>query len=361
MVLIISYILLPITDAFSEIRKVSRRQHADFMSSANSDDDSQAIAIHVRQRSNRGGRTILDVDDAGEVNVPSSSSSCNRRKAIIKGMSIMGSLMALESMGTAQPVYAAGKIVDQMNNEIITMPPPGRASEFQGVDNMYFPSWLEGEWEVTQTLVETSTPLGLKFIGGPAASLDIAAKSFEEQRSKIGIPVSLRLRWVKTKWGVCEDRLFNIRQRLDNFAGRKVVASVLYADVGGSNRASVLALGGTEADPLQTTLCYYKGPAAQKVFMLGHGDESLSDDGNQWAGFETSRSIFALTNKSTAPPVTTDSESIWTFERIDNDTVKGRLRLADFLNAQSDTLYFEARNRAVSLSDYTLELKRVAQ
>lgn len=64
---------------------------------------------------------------------------------------------------------------------------------------------------------------------------------------------------------------------------------------------------------------------------------------------------------STAPPVTTDSENIWNFERIDNDTVKGRLRLADFLNAQSDTLYFEARNRAVALSDYTLELKRVSQ
>lgn len=235
-------------------------------------------------------RRILVADGTDAVGAP----SCNRRKALFKGISIMGSAMVMEDIFTANPVNAAiasGNISDQMINEIITMPPPGRASEFQGVDNMYFPSWLEGEWEVTQTLVNTSTPLGLKFIGGPAASLDIATKSFEEQRSKIGTPVNLRLRWVKTKWGVCEDRLFNVRQRLDNFAGRKVVASVSYADVGGSNRASVLALGGTEVDPLQTTLCYYKGPAAQKIFMLGHQGEILSDDGNQWAGFETSRSV----------------------------------------------------------------------
>ena len=106
----------------------------------------------------------------------------------------------------------------------------------------------------------------------------------------------------------------------------------------------------------QTTLTYFKGPAAQKSFLTSHGAENLSE--NSWAGFEVVRSIFALTNTNTAPPITTDVEYIWKFDKIDDNTLKAKLRIAEYLNAQSDVLYFDARQRAVSLQDYTLDLKR---
>ena len=70
------------------------------------------------------------------------------------------------------------------------------------------------------------------------------------------------------------------------------------------------------------------------------------------------RSIFALTNTNTAPPITTDVEYIWKFDKIDDNALKAKLRIAEYLNAQSDVLYFDARQRAVSLQDYTLDLKR---
>ena len=137
-----------------------------------------------------------------------------------------------------------------------------------------------------------------------------------------------------------------------------MVASVSYADVGGSNRPSVLALGGTQQDPLQTTVTYFKGPAAQKSFLTSHAGEALGP--RSWTGFEVQRSIFALTNQNTAPPITTDTQLIWKLDQgEDGQTVKGRFRIAQFLNAQSDKLYFEARNRAVSIQDYTLDMKRV--
>jgi hypothetical protein len=72
------------------------------------------------------------------------------------------------------------------------------------------------------------------------------------------------------------------------------------------------------------------------------------------------RSIFALTNTNTAPPVTTDTEYIWEFEKIDDITVRGKLRIAGYLNAQSDILYFDARKRAVSLQDYTLDMRKIS-
>jgi hypothetical protein len=232
------------------------------------------------------------------------------------------------------------------------------ATELNGVDNLYFPSFMAGEWSVKQTLTGISTPLGLKFVGGPNALESIAEKSIAETRSKLNQPVQLRLQYIPTKWGVAEDRLFNARSRLDGFAGKSVVASVEYANVGGSNRQSVLALGGTEEDPLQTTVVRFKGPAAQKTFVVSHGSEQLSD--TQWAGYELDRSIFALTNQNTAPPLTTDSELIWYLERVDKDHVKAKLRIAGYLNAQSDMLYFDARNRAVSLQDYVLDMERVS-
>ena len=47
------------------------------------------------------------------------------------------------------------------------------------IDNLYYPEWLEGTWDVTQTLVKVSTPLGTKFVGGPAGSEAIAAESLK--------------------------------------------------------------------------------------------------------------------------------------------------------------------------------------
>lgn len=273
----------------------------------------------------------------------------------------MGSAAVAVFTASYSPTLASAatpSIATKFDKDILNIPAPSVATELNGVDNLYFPSFLAGEWEVTQTLVDTATPLGLKFVGGPNAVEQIAQDTMTEARKNIGKPVSLRLRYIPTKWGVGEDRLFNAKQRLDAFAGKSVVAGVDYANTSGSNRPSVLAMGGTEQDPLQTTVVRFKGPAAQKTFVISHGVESLSD--NQWAGYELDRSIFALTNQSTAPPLTTDSELIWFFEKKDKDHVQGKLRIAGYLNPQSDKLYFEARNRAVSIQDYTLEMKRIA-
>ena len=58
-------------------------------------------------------------------------------------------------------------------------------------------------------------------------------------------------------------------------------------------------------------------------------------------------------NQNTAPPVTTDSESIWVFTKIDNDTVSAKLRIASYLNAQSD--YEDYRRRLISSIGRRLE------
>lgn len=296
------------------------------------------------------------------------------RRSVLR--TIISSTVPISTLVTAttttlSPLAAEAKekmsIADRLDATELTVPPPSRATELNGVDNLYYPSWLSGTWDVTQTLIAASTPLGLKFIGGPNGSEAIAAESFKEQTKQMNVPVKLQLRFVTTKFGVAEDRIFNTRERLDSFAGRKVVSSIEYSNVGGSNRQSALALGGSEDTPLQTTFVRFKGPAAQKTFVLGHRSESYTDsesdpDKLKFAASESLRSIFALTNQNTAPPVTTDSENIWVFEKDkgDDDTIVARLRLASYLNAQSDSLYFDAKNRSVSFADYKLTFKRAA-
>lgn len=288
-------------------------------------------------------------------------SSIVRRDALLRiAGSGGGVLLSTATTSSAAAASSEGEsLMSRFATDDLVEPRPNARSELGGgVGNLYYPSWLAGEWDVSQTLADARAPLGVVFLGGPDASSKIGEATMEETRSRVGAPVRLRLRYVRTKWGVAEDRLFNARQRLDAFAGRAVVASVDYADVGGSNRASVLALGGSEDDPLQTTLTRFKGPAAQKTFVVAYGASDLSAD--EWAGYELDRAIFALTNQSTAPPVTTDTELLWQFKRINEDEVAAKLRIAEYLNAQSDKLYFDAKRRAVSLLDYDLRLKRVA-
>lgn len=284
------------------------------------------------------------------------TSNISRRSALAQGI---GGLSTAFSV-SAFPFSASANdntIASRLENNILKIPAPS-APALYGVDNLYFPSWMSGEWSVTQTLEKVSTPLGLKFIGGPNGSTQIATDTMEEAHKQIGVPVSLNLRYVSTKWGVAEDRLYNTRQRLDAFAKKSVVAQVEYADVKASNRQSVLSMGGTQEDPLQTTMVRFKGPAAQKTFCISHGAEDTSDT-NTWTSYELDRSIFALTNTNTAPPLTTDSELIWQMTRVDDTHVTAKLRIAGYLNAQSDTLYFDAKQQAVSLQDYVLDYRKV--
>lgn len=296
--------------------------------------------------------------------IPSSSSfsvePSTRRKAIKTGMlNTFGLLTTCTTM--IESAAAAPPSIDTLNKlyfetEQIKEPPPSSASELNGVDNLYFPDWMEGQWDLTQTLVNTEAPLGLKYMGGPNGDLQIAQKTMQEQILQNGVPYQLQVNFIKTKWGVAEDRLQNLKNRLNTFAKKDVVSTIGYADVGGSNRPSVLKLGGTELDPLQTTLVYFKGPLAQKTFLVGH-EESFRNS-NSWTGYELTRSIVALTNQNTSPPITADQQNIYYLERVSDTEVRGKLRLCGFLNPQQDKLYFEAKNRAVSIADYTLVFRR---
>lgn len=243
-----------------------------------------------------------------------------------------------------QPALASsastGLILSRLSDPALTLTqlPPKKG-------NPSYPIFLEGSWDVTQTLVDCSAPLGTAFMGGPNGDDRIGQASLAEARSKINIPVSLRFRFLKDPSNneVVEDRLLNTQQRLDAFAGRAVVASTVYTRDPSTNQNTAV-------------LIQYRGPAAQKIFTTGF-DRETSPDGSYCCS-ERQRSLFALTNSNTAPPISTDSELLWQFVPTSNYTVNAKLRIVGYLNP-NDRLYFDAKRRAVTLQDYSLVLQRV--
>ena len=60
------------------------------------------------------------------------------------------------------------------------------------------------------------------------------------------------------------------------------------------------------------------------------------------------------------PPITTDQEVLSEYALAADGSVAGTVRLLGYLNP-NDRLYFSAKQRAVTISDYALRLERAAQ
>jgi hypothetical protein len=260
----------------------------------------------------------------------------------------------------------------------------GRSTRDTVAPLVTYPQYLKGTWQVTQTLEQVQAPLGVQYAGGPNGIAAIGEQSIAQAKAQLSIPVSLQLRYLAVPTVasdakqdnapvvvVVEDRLFNTQQRFNSFAGKSVVARVVYA-----NEAAATA-SNNDLPTTTTTITYFKGPAAQKTFVTAHHDafaipptvnaaepQPWCSDANyaSWTGFECQRSLFALTNANTAPPIPTDSELLFSY-RLDDcrnlNHVTGRLRIASYLNPL-DSLYFAARQRAVTIQDYVLDLQKIS-
>ena len=51
-------------------------------------------------------------------------------------------------------------ISSRLDSDLLTSPPITAGTKYTGHENLYFPSWMEGEWDATQTLLSTKAPIG---------------------------------------------------------------------------------------------------------------------------------------------------------------------------------------------------------
>ena len=425
---------------------VARNEY--IISATASDDDGDDVVDSISKRNQRTG-TTSDTTVPQDLHEPAVTTTTRRKwmiGSLLTGLTTASATAASAKVATTALSTSSTELSQRLQTSILQQPTIGKTTYTSvGNDMTVYPSFMEGTWDVTQTLMNVETPIGLQYAGGPNGVLEIATKSIQESKSQIGKPVRLQLRYVpcqpKTSTNIknpspsfwtsttsttttsndnnnnalppiiLEDRLYNTRQRLNQFAGTTVVANVQYADTQSSNQKTMnelfyvdpptITIGTTPTSettvPLTTTLTYFKGPAAQKVFVLGHHDVTSipkqtpdvkdlcasSSSLPTWTGYEYQRSIFALTNGSTAPPITTDTELIYQFTPMMMDCtstttatttettstssitnhnihhIRGKLRIVGYLNP-NDKYYFDVQNRAVTIQDYTLDMERIA-
>jgi len=274
------------------------------------------------------------------------------RRSVLKDT--LAAMLGVSVLGNAQAGHAeenrVGKEIQELRTRMVASELKQLPADFRSTSDIEYPAWLEGTWQVTARFDNFSTPLGVKFLGG--SSPEINQKSSEEARSKIGSTVDYQLRFEKLGSGkVREDRLFNTEQRLNAYAKRTVVRSVEY-----------VAIDRGQATKELNTLTYYKGGLVGKSFSTRRRWSDI--DSKVFFCDECSRQLFAIKcnqavqSKTCPPPIVTDQESITEFEDLGGGLVRAHFRLLGFLNPNS-ALFFDARQEAVTISDYTLEMKRL--
>jgi len=159
---------------------------------------------------------------------------------------------------SAPPATAAPAttIADRLSMPVLQQPGVKQPSLFGGQASFYadlfFPTWMQGEWQATSTLTGFEAPLGPKFLAGPSGSrLDVAEATIRQQQSKIGSSIGpYPLKWLSIhppfsnsadskKTYVVEDRAFNTKSRLNAFAGRTVRSCIAFVGRGrGRERGS---------------------------------------------------------------------------------------------------------------------------
>lgn len=160
-----------------------------------------------------------------------------------------GAGAAVLTSGPASPAAAApSALADRFSMAVLQEPGIKQPALFGGpaglYDDVFYPTWMEGEWLATSTLTGFEAPLGAKFLAGPSGlRTDVAEATIRQQKSRLGTSVGpYPLRWLAVrppgsavgtaKAFVVEDRAFNTKSRLDAFAGRSVGSLVRILSAG---------------------------------------------------------------------------------------------------------------------------------
>eukprot|EP00419_Tripos_fusus_P007937 CAMPEP_0172678288 /NCGR_PEP_ID=MMETSP1074-20121228/15294_1 /TAXON_ID=2916 /ORGANISM="Ceratium fusus, Strain PA161109" /LENGTH=333 /DNA_ID=CAMNT_0013496299 /DNA_START=24 /DNA_END=1025 /DNA_ORIENTATION=- len=262
----------------------------------------------------------------------------------------------LGSLAGQQPAVAED-LKRRLSEKILDKLPSGFIAPW-GPRDLYYPTWMQGNWHVQAVQTDYLAPMGLQYVGNSGSTPGMAVQTLKEQQSRLGEKSEYDLAYMLSKSKhVLEDRKFNSAARINAYAGRKVVKRVEYADVPGNTREDALKNGDGPEDPLLTTLVYFKG-GAQKVFVLGFQSEE-QDSGNVWRGSQSVRTLFAAPGTG-ANPLVVDEEVLTELRRQPNGSVDARVRLIGYLNP-NDPLFFQAGNKAVTIADYSLQFSRLAE
>ncbi|CAK0814553.1 unnamed protein product [Prorocentrum cordatum] len=296
-------------------------------------------------------------DSAAGVRLLSNNIEPMRRRALLAAVGAAGGLPDAAGAKADEPgagwlfrLYSTDELgKDQLKQRLLSDELekfPTNYVDFFGPSDVIYPDWVEGRWQIQQTLAKYSAPLGKKFLGATAD------KTLAEKQQQLCKPVTFELRYVRTARGdLVEDRAFNLKSRLNALAGKQVVKEVTYAEI--PSYGPTKQSDGSD-DPQLAAVVQFEGGISQKQFITRFVTER-GDEGNVFRALVSQRVIFA-TGSGTV--VSADEEAITSLRRKPDGSIVGRLRSVGYLNPK-DELYFDAANRAVAIADYSMKLTAI--
>ena len=220
---------------------------------------------------------------------------------------------------------------------------------------LYYPAWLEGEWDVRATLLRKVYPYGTEYV--PSSSL---VEGSPRNRSEgAGNVVSSRSRYVMGAGGakggaggVIADRRYNALATSRAYRQLTPVEEVAWDPA---------------RDPTRLSLSFEAGPLGEDMRPLGARRAEVyitarrreeGGDGSTFAASERMRQVTVATGSV----VVSDTETITEYVRRGDDGAVAAQRIAVYLtpnpNSREGILWQQVGGRAVAFFDYGIEMRR---
>lgn len=206
-------------------------------------------------------------------------------------------------------------------------------------EDLIYPDWMEGTWEVTSTLIDLVAPLApeivtpgfegnYRYLNRPIAFQVKFLRRFVP--SSMTIPVRLADRQLP----VVADRAFNGLQIAQTYLGEKAVLSVK-VDFENPNR--------------QITFL----PQERQLISTVTARGSESEKSDRFVASEITKQVF----RGNFSPYLNEVETTTAYQLIESGKIKANQVTAIYLSPQ-DANYFKASDRPIALYRYQLELVR---
>jgi hypothetical protein len=234
---------------------------------------------------------------------------------------------------------------------------------------LYYPSFLFGAWNVTTTLKEKIYPFGKQFV--PSNSL--IEGSPRNRDEKVGDSASFQLHFFSTMADTAANQLtVNLGLGVPE---PKIIADRAYNAMAMSRGYRQLTpveevVWDYRNDPTRLTFLFGAAPVAEDMRPLGKRrceiyltarQSEASEDGTVFCASERSRSVTLASGVAVA----SDQETITEYKQVDEDTVVAIARISVFLtpnpNSREGVLWQQVGGNAVAFFDYTWTMKRLRE
>eukprot|EP00198_Chlamydomonas_reinhardtii_P008773 XP_001698110.1 predicted protein [Chlamydomonas reinhardtii] len=234
---------------------------------------------------------------------------------------------------------------------------PGVAWALRNEDRqLYYPAWLEGEWEVTARFAAASFPQGRQLLGRtvPGVLKGSMTVALPDVGAAMDNDVRYRVRFERDPLGggrVVADRVFNAKELMDAFYGMAVTRRVEYDPRNPTRMTLVWATPRKETSVISEDL--------RKAELIINNRLSQDLGSNQFICGE----LFRQVTQAASQGFVFDYFVINKFTLLSPGAAAvgvGGAAGAAAAGGPQDAAYFEAGGKAVAAYDYTYDYVRVA-